>query len=213
MKMKSVEAASVASAKMVAATLAAVVLGSLALKALERATGGQLGQSKGKGFNVAAAAAAATLKPAQASVGGRGGPAERCNARQERSGAACTRAVKLADAGAAWCQGRKHGTLCTRLHNEQTSTGCLTMPLPVPPCCRPCCPSTVSPTRRPCCPPWCKWPRSKGRASLPFCAVSAAPGSWAAARHQGVHPLRQESLPAGLPDCMPEQADADSFDS
>lgn len=65
MKMESVEAASAASLKLVAAAFAGVVLGSLVLGAIERATGGQLGQSRDGGLHLAAAAAASVLKPAK----------------------------------------------------------------------------------------------------------------------------------------------------
>ncbi|KAL4434300.1 hypothetical protein ABPG75_000741 [Micractinium tetrahymenae] len=65
MKLKTVEAATQASIRLVAVALAGVVLGSLALRTIDHLTSRQLGQSKEGGFNVAAAVAASTLKPAQ----------------------------------------------------------------------------------------------------------------------------------------------------
>ncbi len=67
MKMPSVEAASVASVRLVAATLVGVAVGSLVLGAIDRVTGGELGKSKYGVLNVPVAAVASVLKPAQAS--------------------------------------------------------------------------------------------------------------------------------------------------
>ncbi|KAL4423213.1 hypothetical protein ABPG77_000005 [Micractinium sp. CCAP 211/92] len=65
MKMPSVEAASVASVRLVAAALVGVAVGSLVLGAIDRVTGGELGKSKYGVLNVPVAAVASVLKPAQ----------------------------------------------------------------------------------------------------------------------------------------------------
>lgn len=152
MKMESVEAASAASLKLVAAAFAGVVLGSLVLGAIERATGGQLGQSRDGGLHLAAAAAASVLKPAKASIGG-GGAVQQlqppCPAAGKRTAG---RIMRWHDLGAA--QIGPHGTCHTRLT------------WPILPCCKPpsrrsCFPFTASPTQQLWCRPCCKWRRSR----------------------------------------------------